>query len=93
MRIALTTLKEKKLYTKFKCESWLQEITFFGHVVSGKGILVHREKIEIEVKWAKLSNVNEVRSLLGPTGYYKRFVERFLSIAAPMMRLTSKNIL
>ncbi|KAF5465671.1 hypothetical protein F2P56_015653 [Juglans regia] len=37
MRMALTVLREKKLNAKFKkCEFWLQEIAFLGHVVSGK---------------------------------------------------------
>lgn len=40
LRIAIMTLREKKLYAKFKkCEFWLQEISFLGHVVSAKRIL------------------------------------------------------
>ncbi|XP_042969085.1 uncharacterized protein LOC122301769 [Carya illinoinensis] len=60
LRIALETLREKKLYAKFKkCEFWLQEITFLGHVVSIKGISVDSVMVEVMVKWAKPSNVNE----------------------------------
>ncbi|KAF5468698.1 hypothetical protein F2P56_012834 [Juglans regia] len=70
LRTALMVLREKKLDAKFKkCESWLQEIAFLGHVVSGKGILVDPTKIEVVVKWKKPSNVNEVRSFLGLAGY------------------------
>ncbi|XP_035543608.1 uncharacterized protein LOC118347689 [Juglans regia] len=43
------------------------------------------------VKWAKSSNVNEVRNFLRLAGYYRRFVEGFSSIAAPMTKLTRKN--
>ncbi|XP_041026909.1 uncharacterized protein LOC121267102 [Juglans microcarpa x Juglans regia] len=61
LRIALQILREKKLYAKFKkCEFWLQEISFLGHVVSAKGISVDPAKVEAVVKWAKPSNVNEV---------------------------------
>ncbi|KAF5445150.1 hypothetical protein F2P56_034219 [Juglans regia] len=61
LRMALTVLREKKLYVKFKkCEFWLQEIAFLGYAVSGKGISLDLTKIEVMVKWAKPSNVNEV---------------------------------
>ncbi|NAW06137.1 RNA-directed DNA polymerase, partial [Salmonella sp. gx-f8] len=41
LRIVLQVLREKQLYAKFsKCEFWLKEVTFFGHVVSAEGIKV-----------------------------------------------------
>ncbi|KAF5481478.1 hypothetical protein F2P56_002123 [Juglans regia] len=47
LRIALETLREKKLYAKFKkYEFWLQEIAFLGHVVSAKGLSVDLAKVE-----------------------------------------------
>lgn len=92
MRIALTKLREKKLYAKFKkCEFWLQKINFLRHVVSAKKILVDPAKVEAIVKWAKSCNVNEVQSFLGLAGYYRRFVEGFLTIATLMTRLIRKN--
>ena len=48
LRIVLQTLREKQLYAKFsKCEFWLREVTFLGHVVSAEGIKVDPQKIKV----------------------------------------------
>ena len=75
-----------------KCEFWLNEVSFLGHIVSKEGIRVDLKKIEVVVKWKPLRNVTEVRSFLGLTGYYKRFVKGFSMIVAPMTRLLQKNV-
>ena len=50
LRDVLSILREKKLYAKFsKCEFWLKEIAFLGHVISGKGIFVYPKKVEAVV--------------------------------------------
>ena len=47
LRQVLSRLRAHRLYAKFsKCELWLQEVTFLGHVVSGKGISVDPTKVE-----------------------------------------------
>nr|GEY23549.1 putative reverse transcriptase domain-containing protein [Tanacetum cinerariifolium] len=47
--LVLEFLKEEKLYAKFsKCEFWLWEVQFFGHVINGNGIHVDPSKIEAE---------------------------------------------
>ncbi|KAL8114586.1 hypothetical protein AgCh_021449 [Apium graveolens] len=47
LKIVLEILRNEKLYTKFsKCEFWLREVQFLGHVVSSKGVLVDPAKIE-----------------------------------------------
>ena len=93
LRIVLRTLKEQKLYAKFKkCEFWLEQISFLGHVVSKEGILVDPEKIKSIIMWTPPKNVIEVRSFLGLAGYYRRFVEGFSKIAAPLSQLTQKGV-
>lgn len=49
-------------------------------------------KIEAVVKWRRLNIVLEIMSVLGLAGYYHQFVKRFSSIAAPLTRLTKKNV-
>ena len=49
-------------------------------------------KIEAVVNWDKPTNVTEVKSLLVLLGYYRRFIERFSSIAVPLTLLTRKNV-
>ena len=47
LRLVLTVLRDQKLYAKFdKCEFWIPEVTFLGHVVSAVGIIVDPAKIE-----------------------------------------------
>jgi hypothetical protein len=92
LRIVLQILRDKKLYAKLKkCEFWLNQVVFLGHVVFKDGITVDPSKIEVVVSWDRPTNVSEVRSFLGLVGYYRRFVEGFSCIAAPLTHLTRKN--
>ena len=58
-------LREKNLYAKFKkCEFWLDQVVFLGHVISEAGISVDPSKVEVVVDWARPTNMSEVRSFL-----------------------------
>ncbi|GFY91098.1 hypothetical protein Acr_07g0012940 [Actinidia rufa] len=88
-RFALAELQELKFS---KCEFWLPEVKFLGHVVSGSGVAVDSSKIEAVMNWERLKTVFEIRNFLSLAGYYRRFVEDFSRLAAPMTRLTRKGI-
>ena len=93
LQVVLETLRKEQLYAKLnKCEFWLTEVSFLGHIVSEEGIRVAPKKIEVVVEWKPPRNVTEVRSFLGLAGYYRRFVKGFSMIAAPMTRLLQKNV-
>ncbi|KAL0562094.1 hypothetical protein IC582_002544 [Cucumis melo] len=93
LRMVLQTLRDNKLYAKFsKCEFWLKQVSFLGHVVSKAGVSVDPAKIEAVTGWTRPSTVSEVRSFLGIAGYYRRFVENFSRIATPLTQLTRKGV-
>ena len=93
LQVVLETLRKERLYAKLsKCEFWLREVSFLGHLVSEEGILVDPRKIEMIIEWKPPRNVMEVRSFLGLVGYYRRFVKGFSMIVALMTRLLQKNV-
>ncbi|GJW95498.1 putative reverse transcriptase domain-containing protein [Tanacetum coccineum] len=90
--LVLELLKEEKLYAKFsKCELWLREVQFLGHMINGGGIHVDPSKIEVVKNWKAPRTSSEVRSFLGLARYYHRFIEDFSKIDKPLTVLTQKN--
>ena len=81
------------MYAKLsKCQFWLDRVPFLGLVISAKGVSVDPQKIKDVVNWKPTKNVSEVRSFLGSAGYYRKFVEGFSRIAAPLTKLTRKDV-
>ena len=93
LRVVLETLKKERLYAKLsKCEFWLREVSFLGHIVSGEGLQVDPKKVEVIIELKTPRNVTKVRSFLGLAGYFKRFVKEFSMTGALMTRLLQKNV-
>ena len=60
--------------------------------MSALGVSVDRDKVEVMMSWERSKSVFEIRSFLGLAGYYRRFIEDFSRLAAPMTRLTRKEV-
>ena len=85
LKVVLKILGDHQLYGKLsKCEFWLKEVHFLGHVISAKGIVVDLAKIEMVLNWERPKTVTEVRSFLGLAAYYRRFVEGFSKKVNPL---------
>jgi hypothetical protein len=92
LRVVLERLRQNQLYAKFsKCEFWLDEVAFLGHVLIAKGVVVDPTKIEAVKEWEQPHNPTDIRSFLGLAGYYRRFIENFSKIAKPMNNLLKKT--
>ena len=62
-----------------------------GHVVSKEGISVNPNKIQAVKDWPIPRTVKEIKIFIGLVGYYRRFVQDFSKIAAPLTKLTRKG--
>ena len=76
--IVLQALRDHQLYAKFsKCEFWLTDVKFLGHVVSASGVSINPEKVVAIMSWERPKSVFEIRYFLGLAGYYERFIKDF----------------
>nr|GEY85828.1 putative reverse transcriptase domain-containing protein [Tanacetum cinerariifolium] len=92
LKTILDLLKKEKLYAKFsKCEFWLKEVQFLGHVVNRDGIHMDPSKVESVKNWKTPESSTKIRSFLGLAGYYRRFIKIFFKIAKPLTLLTHQN--
>nr|GEU51546.1 putative reverse transcriptase domain-containing protein [Tanacetum cinerariifolium] len=93
LKLILELLKKEQLYAKFsKCEFWIPEVQFLGHVIDSQGIHVDPAKIESIKDWASPKTATHIRQFLGLVGYYRRFIEGFSKFAMPMNKLTQKKV-
>jgi hypothetical protein len=71
LRLVLGTLWEHQLYAKFsKCEFWLKEVGFIGHVISSSGVSIDPSRITSIMERKAPTNPTKIRAFLGLVGYY-----------------------
>jgi hypothetical protein len=86
--LALQKLRENRLYAKLnKCEFWMKQVAFLGHIISKGGISVDLSKVQDVLSWNAPTSAGDIRSFLGLAGYYRRFIEGFSKISKPMTEL------
>jgi hypothetical protein len=66
-------------------------VPFLGHIISNGGISVDPAKVKEIMAWSIPTTVTEIRSFMGLTRYYQRFIEGFSKIAKPMTSLLEKG--
>ena len=86
----LTKIEDAGLKLKpSKCEFFKRRIAYLGHIVSDKGIETDPKKIEAILKWPVPKTVHDVRSFLGFTNYYRKFIYKYAQKAKPLNKLIS----
>ena len=90
LRLRAVFEKPKQVGLKLKpskCELFRQELIYLGHIVSKNGIQTDPKKVEGIRKWPVPTNMIEVRSFLGFTNYYQRFIKKYVQVAKPLYKL------
>lgn len=92
LKVVLGLLQQHQLYSKpSKCHFACQEIEYLGHVISEEGVKADPTKIKAMLNWPVPRNIKALRGFLGLTGYYKKFVQGYGGIAAPLTSLLKKE--
>ncbi|GBG92470.1 hypothetical protein CBR_g55549 [Chara braunii] len=92
LRRVLETLRRAKYKAnRDKCEFVRQELEYLGHLVTPEGISPLSDKIQAVQEWPEPRNVTDVRSFLGLTGYYQRFIKGYSKIAAHLNKLQCED--
>jgi hypothetical protein len=93
LRKVLQRLRDCQLYAKLsKCEFWISEVLFLGHIINRDGLVVDPKKVAAILDWKAPKDVRGIKSFIGMIGYYQRFIEGFSKIARPMIALLAKKV-
>jgi len=93
IRLVLNRLRQHQLYANpEKCSFSQLSIEFLGHIISAAGISMDPRKVAAVVEWPPLTNQQDVRQFLGLAGYYRRFIDQFSTIAAPLTDLLRNDV-
>lgn len=85
----LNRLKEYGLKLSVeKCKFLQTSVRYLGHIVSQNGVETDPQKIETIKTWPSPKTLKELRSFLGFSGYYRRFIRDYAKIAKPLNDLT-----
>ena len=92
VRQVLDALSANGLHLKpEKCEFHRTEVGYLGLIISQDGIKMDPKKVEAITKWESPMNLHDVRAFLGFANFYRRFIDNYSAIVAPMVRLTKKG--
>jgi hypothetical protein len=93
LRKVLQRLRDCQLYAKIsKCEFWISEVLFLGHIINRDGLAVDPKKVAAILDWKASKDVRGIKSFIGMADYYRRFIEGFSKIARPMTALLAKKV-
>ena len=78
-------------FNQEKCKFSTGQIDFFGHTFTDKGLKADPDKIKAIQECSEPKSKDEVRSLLGMTGYLSNFIPQYSTLTAPLRLLTRQE--
>ncbi|GAU35592.1 hypothetical protein TSUD_295280 [Trifolium subterraneum] len=92
LEIVLQLLDHHKLFVKLsKCSFGMSEVDYLGHTIFGMGVIMDKTKVQAVLQWPTPTNLKQLRGFLGLTGYYRRFIKSYATIASPLTDLLKKD--
>jgi hypothetical protein len=72
LKMVLQRLREHQLYAKLsKCEFWIGEVLFLGHIINKEGLDVDPKKVADILNWKAPTDARGIKSFIGMAGYYR----------------------
>lgn len=88
----LSTLTTHQFYLKeSKCVFAQSKLNYLGHIISSYGIAPDPDKIQAMVDWPTPTSTTSLRGFLGLTGFYRKFIKGYATVAAPLTTLLRKD--
>ncbi len=74
-----------------KCRFLQEKVIYLGHQIDSQGLRTVQSKVDVVKQFPQPTSVEKVRSFLGLTGYYRKFIQNYADIAQPLSSLLKKN--
>ena len=92
VRMVLERLREAGLCLKpAKCQFHVEEVAFLKFIVESNEVRMDSSKVEAITSWPAPESVHDIRVFLGLANFYRRFIQNFSKVAAPITELLRKN--
>ena len=75
-----------------KCQIGMSKVCYLGHIFDSDGMHPDPSKIKCVQDWPIPTTATMVKQFLGLASYYRRYIEKFADIAAPLHNLTKKDV-
>ena len=93
VRRVLEALSRAGLHLKAeKCHFHKTEVKYLGLIISADGVRMDLEKVTAVLEWGSSRNLHDVRTFLGFTNFYRRFILGYSNVVAPLVGLTKKGV-